>query len=836
MTIFEGVVKNRGVRWKAFGEYAACLWLSIVTPVLGGLSPEQPIPTGALGYRPNNGTTVTVTPPYFTWPPVAKAHSYGLEVRRQDDPNSALVCAHTKHCIFVPEMILPPGNYEWRFRAVFDEQGTSVSDWSLSRQFVISSSAAAFPRPPLTKFLAAIPQNHPRLLVKRGDMTLLRRHAREHPEWLTALQQEAERLLQEPLMEEPRPWSGGKWNAGEWLNYYRQIVRAAHATETLAFAWLVTGEARYAESARKWLMRFSQWDPEGTTSLQVNDEQAMHIMFSAARAYTWLYDQLTPVERERIRDMLAKRADAAYRHLAQSPQPFEQFPYDSHSGRLWHFLGEVALVLYGDIPQAPDWLDYCLSIYYGWFPIWGAEDGGWAEGLHYFCTYQEYVIPWIWTLEKVLHVRALKPFYRRAGDFLLAVAPPGAAVSGFGDFSENPPTSRRAWVAAALAALAQNSQWEWFAQQVGLGRGDISPMRYLIATAQHPKAMPPGSSPRLRVLNSTGLMAYHSNIAQAAQNVSWLLRAAPLGNLSHSHCDQLAIVVGAYGDPLFVNTGYRDYYGSPFCRDWYWHTRSHNSVLIANQGQGRGAGTGARLLAWREDNEGAWAWADATQAYGALAKRVHRAVAYMTDEQLHLLIVLDDIETTAENVSVLWHTRVEPTLRESAGVFDVQTTAARVRACVLSPQNIEAKSSDRYDVPIPPQIDPLAPPRPQEYHLTFRLSHSPESEEFGRYQCVTFIQISPRSVANVRFPSHLRILKWGTEVALQWQIWKDQSRPLYYALVYDTSRVNVRFYTGSQAQQLRPEKPLEASEKCGATCGSLLASRLRNDGAIDPRE
>jgi len=57
------------------------------------------------------------------------------------------------------------------------------------------------------------------------------------------------------------------------------------------------------------------------------------------------------------------------------------------------------------------------------------------------------------------------------------------------------------------------------------------------------------------------------------------------GHTSHSHADQNAIVLGAYGSPLLANTGIRPWYGSPFCKVWYWTTKVHNALEIDGQGQ-----------------------------------------------------------------------------------------------------------------------------------------------------------------------------------------------------------------------------------------------------------
>ena len=768
------------------------------------LQPDVPPAREGLGYHPDNGTTVATTPPWFSWVPAQGEVTYDVEIQEEGVTSSTRSWHGIKYALFTPELVLPPGKYRWHYRV--RESLSSTGPWSRWRSFVVPPEASPFPRPSIDTVLQSLPTTHPRMLITSQDLQWVRALRKTHREWYDALTREASMLLNEPLMHEPKPWTGGKWNAAEWLTYYRQIVRAAHCTETLAFAYLVTGDRRYAERAREWLRVFASWDPSGTTSLRVNDEQAMHIMFSSARAYSWLYPLLEDGERKAVQTMLTARARDAYRHLHLSETPYEQFPYNSHNGRLWHFLGEVAIALAGDVPEAREWLDYAMTIYYGWYPIWGQLDGGWAEGLHYFLSYHEFVLPWLWQLEKVMKIPATqKPFYAQAGNFLLYTAPPGAAVSGFGDFSENPPSGKRAWVAAALAPFTGNHELQWYALQIGLSPHDLTPFRFLTATASRPSPAEPLLSPKLHVFPLTGLAAYNSNLADPKRNVQFELRASPMGNLSHSHCDQNAFVAGAFGDPLFVNTGYRDYYGSPFCMEWYWHTRSHNAVLIDGHGQKRDPAAKAAIIAHGESDNFAWLCADASPAYSDYARRVRRYAALLDQKHSVKVVILDDIETTAGALEILYHTRVPMTAKGTAKVFEFQTTHARVKAQMFSNADIRMEVSDHYTtVPVQTGERPSGPPK--EWHLQVRVSREIPQTIITHYQVITLIDISPaeQSEASV---AHARAFRWGTIPVLRWQEGKGKARR-FFTLSFETTAPAVRLEVASQSSRL-PDEPFQ---------------------------
>lgn len=782
--------------------------VSLIAWLRAAPSPDRIPAADAIGYAPDDGTTVAVNPPWFAWVPVAGACAYDLELMPAGRATSRQHWEKLPYALFTPEKALAPGTYAWRFRARFDEAGTSLTAWSRARHFVVTTTAPLVPKPALEDVLERLPRTHPRLFVTSRTLATLRMTRTTHADWYRAFLREADSLLTAPLMREPRPWTGGRWNAAEWLEYYREIVKAAHCTETLAFAYLLSGDSRYAQAAKRWLMELASWDPSGTTSLRVNDEQAMHIMFSTARAYTWLHDRLTTDEQLRVRAMLAQRARDAYRHLHGSARPFEQFPYDSHSGRLWHFLGEVAMVLYGEVPEARQWLEYALTIYYGWYPIWGGSDGGWAEGLHYFLSYHEYLLSWLWQLENVLAIPAtLKPFYALAGNFLIYTAPPGAVISGFGDFSENLPSARRAWVAAALALFRRDPLLEWYAQRLSLPTQELSPLRFLLATARRPAPRPPSVSTVFYVFPATGLVTYHSALDQPDRDIAFLARVSPLGNLSHSHCDQLAFVMSAFGDPLFVNTGFRDYYGSPFCYEWYWHTRSHNAVLVDGEGQMRGMAAKAKLLASGQSPELVWFAGDATPAYGGRANLVRRTVAIVPRAEAHVIAILDDIDTTRSTIQVLFHSRVRPSLSPEAETFDLETTHARVRARCFSAIPLQLAATDRYST-TPALSSQVAATRLPEWHLTVSAS-CPSGTTVTRFQVLSVLEVIPRR-GTPRWASHMRVARWGDVTTLRWS---DRRKGEFRAceLTFNISHPEVRFRSSSSPwPDSSGEPPLEA--------------------------
>lgn len=664
---------------------------------------NRPPAVNEVGYLPAPGSTVTVNPPPIAWMPEKNATTYTLQVSGSDDFWRPVFQRNDlRYVMYTHSNELMPGRYHWRYR--FATSGTQeLSNWSATRSFTIPATAASVPRPP--EAFANVPINHPRMLLRPEHLRTLRASRDQHPDLYKTLLAAADKALSAPLMEEPRPWTGGKWNAPEWRGYLREISGAAQTLDTLAFTYLVSGDERYGQRAREWLMQWAKWDPFGPTSVKINDEQTMPIISVGSRAYSWVYPLLSAQDRAQFCQMMQKRAGDAYRHLRR--HPYEQRAYDSHAGRMHQFVGEAGIAFHGEIPEAAEWLDYALTIFYGWYPIWGDEDGGWAEGLHYFTSYNEYATLWFDQMRNVLKLDPMKkPFYANVGDFPLYAAPPGSALNGFGDFSEQKPNVGRGRVAHAYSILKQDPQWKWLAERVGVGEPSGS-LRYLRAIAKQPLAAPPRQQ-LLKIFRKIGWACFNSDLLDPSMNVQVQMRSSPYGNISHSHADQNNIVLGAYGEPLLVNTGIRDYYGSPFCKEWYWATQSHNCVLFDGLGQERIAASKGEIAANGKSGEFTWVMGDASNAYGDSAKLYRRWLAF---DGKDTVVVIDEVETTATKLSFMWHGRSEFQVDETNRAFALRGKTACLHGHVVTSQPLTWTQTDEY--PLQPSTGKTVP----EWHL-----------------------------------------------------------------------------------------------------------------------
>lgn len=664
-----------------------------------------------IGYLPADGASVGTNPPALAWLPEPGAGAYAVQLARDIDFDRGVIeIERTPYVLYTHDTTLAPGTWYWRYASI--DRTDVRSAWSQVRRFHIAADAQRFPRPSEEQIRKHLPKRHPRLMMRPEEVETVRKSrlgAQKQP-W-DELVRTAERYLELPLVDEPPPWTGGTWNADEWRRNYREATRASEIAETLAFCYLLSGDQRYGEGARRWLLHIATWDPGGSTSMAVNDEAGMPILYGTSRAYDWVYHFLSETDRTTLREMVRTRGEEAYRWLRE--KPFEQKAYNSHGGRMWHFLGEAAIAYYGEVPEATKWLAYAITIFWGWYPSYGDEEGGWAQGYNYWSSYINRSTWWLDALRAALRVEGTdKPFYRRVGDFPMYVAPPRGSLTGFGDFAERRPDPQAAAVVGYFARIRQKPEWQWYAEAWGQDRAPNSPIEFLRAarpSSPRVKAKPPTDWPTAKLFHGAGWASLSGNLLDARRGVQVMLRAAPLGNISHSHADQNAIVLGAYGSPLLVNTGIRPWYGSPFCKAWYWATKAHNALEIDGQGQPKTAEATGKVILFQPGPAYDYVVGEAT-GYGEHVKRYRRHLVFLKP---NIIVLVDEVRASRPVSLKFWlHGRAPFTIDEQNARVGLTYENASLDGTLLAPSALRLEQTDQY--PIPPETGTPEP----EWHLS----------------------------------------------------------------------------------------------------------------------
>lgn len=717
------------------------------------------------GYLPPPGAETAANPPALAWLDEKNATSWTVQIATDAQFTSSVVEETAwPYLLYTPTEPLQPGNYAWRYR--FETAQGELSNWSAVRSFTIPTSATVFPRPSARQLETIIPPSHPRMFMRPEEVKLLRAHATADAATSQQLVAAADASLKPALMTEPPPWTTGKWNVEEWRLHMRNAGQATNRMNTLAFAWLITGRAEYGARAREYLLEFSSWDPLGPSSMKINDEVGMPVLYSMARTYDWIFPLLSTADQAAVRKAMQARGNETYERMRK--KPYEQFVYNSHFGRMWHFLGEAGLAFYGEIPEAETWLNYAMTIFYGWYPWWGDADGGWAEGIAYWSSYNTRVAWWHVLMQKSLGIDgSRKPFFKGVADFPLYVVPPGNPVAGFGDFSERlGSASGTARVVGTFARLRNNPNWQWYAEQFDASGGDNSyPFQFLNAMQTPPPAKPPVNLPLLKVFRRAGIAAFNTDLVTSTSNLHLAMRSSPMGNVSHSHNDQNAIVMAAFGEPLLVKTGTRDFYGSPFCKEYYWQTQSGNGLLLDGHGQPRGQAASGGFVAQGEvPGKLAYVVGDATAAYGGRAQLYRRWTLLLPE---YGAVVIDELETTAAEMSILYHARA-PFV--TSGTSQLQSFTVKKGKVQLHGEihvsDARTTQTDQYPLPLHDGIKPLF----KEWH--YRATFSPRAGthlEFNpqRAYVVSFLEVSNPDAGNRPGRNAVRPVKGKLQISHQ---------------------------------------------------------------------
>ncbi len=678
-------------------------WLMVIalaSAVMAAPPDREPRP-GEWGYRPPDGATVPVNPPALTWVHEPQAVAYIVQWSSSPDFRNPVTVEGIRWCVYTHHEPLKPGTYFWRYRAVLRDG--KVSDWSRTRRFTVPRNAVPFPKPTLDELKRIIPKEHPRLFIRADELKQWRQWAqtdgRAFLQWLT---ENAEKVLAKGPTPEPTvrgsirdPQTRAQW----WPN--REItVQACMEAETLALAYLLTGNPRYGEGARRWVLHLASWDPDGPTNFALNCEAAKPLLHRLPRAYDWAYATLTEEEREKVRQVMRRRALDAWRSgEVREGNGHLNAPYNSHGNRTWHKLAECAIAFLGEIPEAELWLDYAVNKFFAAYPAWHDDDGGWHEGLSYWAGYMSKLV---WWTELCLHTLKLdpfrKPYFAVMGNYALYTAPPGSPNMGFGDLSAGRPSSGWSFV-PYFAAKTNNPYLAWWAEQYNMRLTTNDPVvRMLYGRIMPIKGKPPTDLPPSKVFQGIGVAVLNTTLLNSAENVQVRFKSSPMGRQSHGHDPHNSFTLNAYGDALLVNCVYRDWHGSPFHTRWCWSTQAHNALLVNGEGQKpHSPDPLGRIVAWDFQKGADYVAGDATEAYEGKLRRFVRHIVFVKP---HVVVIVDEVEATKPSTfQWMLHALSEFTVDESKQTLLVEREQAGVLVHYLAPQPLRFRQWSGYEPP-----------------------------------------------------------------------------------------------------------------------------------------
>jgi hypothetical protein len=695
---------------------ACALALTGRAPLVAAPAPaldERPAVEGEWGFRPVDGGASPLNPPRFSWRPQEAAASYQVQASR--DATFGKVeyeAANVPFNVLAPERVFPGGEWAWRFRSV-DKTG-NTSAWSTVRRVTVTDGAVKFPFPKRAELLSRVPASHPRLFVRPEQMDDLRRQAKgELKPLFDVMLTRAEKLLKAPVpTEEPPKYPDGTVRLSEeWRGYWNGAQRATQRTlepaALLGFAYQLSGDARFADEAKRLLMAAAKWEPFGASGYLYNDEAGMPYNYLFSRTYTFINDRLSEAEKRECRALMRKRGTEMYRHLC--PTHFWT-PYNSHKNRAWHFLGEIAVAFHGEIPEADDWLYFSTSVFANVYPVWNDSDGGWHEGVAYWRSYLNRFSWWADIQHAAVGIDAYRlPFFSKVGDYAMYMQPPGS-IGGFGDQANKFGSTANVGLLETFAAQAGNPYWKWYADAHGERQPAGDYVEFVRAARPKVEAKAPTDLPTSAAFRGIGQAYLNTTLLAAKDDVQVQFKSSPMGTQSHGYDANNAFLLSAFGERLLVSSGERDIYGSDHHKDWMWETKSTNSVTVSGRGQikhspkGKGQVTRFEASPRVDVVEG-----EAGAAYEPALKQFTRTVVFLKPSGL--TIVYDRL---AANSPETYEYRLHSPVPFEVEGKDVRLAGKDGSASVtfLAPANLAITTTDKFDVPPRPVV------KLQQYHLT----------------------------------------------------------------------------------------------------------------------
>ena len=633
------------------------------------------------GYRPAENDTVAVNPPSFSWVSDGNQYRYDLQWSKAADFAGATTKEKLAWSVYTHNRALAPGSYYWRYR-ILKPRG-EPSPWSRARRFTVPASAVEFPQPSMEELRARIPQQHPRLFVTAADLPRLRAYAAGAGRTqFEALRKRADALLTaEPT---PEPTVMGSSSNPQTVNFWWanrvQTQKACFEAETVAFVYLITGEAKYGEAARKWTLHLAAYNPDGPTNWRLNDEAAMPILHRMARAYDWSYAVLSDAERAKVRAALARRAlDVWKSGQAGEGGGHLNRPYASHANRSWHKLAENALATWGELPESERYLEFAVTKFFGAYPVWADDDGGWHEGLAYWAGYMTKIRWWIDLARTGFGIDAFrKPYFAHFADYALYTAPPGSPEGGLGDLAFRPPSPGWSFV-GYFAAAARNPYWTWWVEQWKIPADREEPaLGFLWSAIPRVEAKAPADLPASKLFQGVGVAILNTSLTDPTGNVQVRFKSSPFGRQSHGHDPHNSFILTAFGEPLLVNNVYRDLYGSPFHKDWCWTTKAQNALLVDGAGQrAHTADPDGRIVTFETNSKYDYVVGEAAAAYQGKLKSYRRHILFAKPD---VVVIADEVEPAAAGaLQVMLHGQAPFELNQTGQSIALE----RARAGVL---------------------------------------------------------------------------------------------------------------------------------------------------------
>jgi hypothetical protein len=542
---------------------------------------------------------------------------------------------------------------------------------------------------------------------------------------------------------DPDPKNRDSDKADRWRDVQDVCGRVSAVAEAATLIWIVTGDEKYLAKAKEFLLKSCAWHfaPDwekgpaaGATDIEYNDEANFRLWRKLPLVYDQLRAKLTPEEKKTVLAHFKERGDRTVAWIKKAKvEELRRNSLDvnaeSHPVRFMSMVGLSSLALWDDLPEAHEWWRFAYVFYRDQFSPWGGDDGGWAEGNAY----------WRGTFEHAAFQDTLlaigdplaysSPFWKNSPYFALYNVQPYlhtifGDTSNAGHFDLDPAVAD---YIEHVARVEQNGYFRAYADLctdqrprpvdkglAGLDRTYPTACEFLvrdfIASARPlPPAKPLSELPPDRFFRDVGWVSLHSALGHPADDIQVTFKSSPYGSFSHSHADQNAFILNAYGEGLAINSAYREFHRSPHHQQWTWQTKSKNDVLIDGLGQRPQDKTATgKVTRFETSPRYIWTTGDATAAYQTgqnepgKIQRVTRDLVFI--DQRYVVLRDRVVLATPGRLSWLLHAEKNLAWNGTNNTAFIRGDRATLTTQVVAPGvTWRGNVTDKFPVPVDPK-------------------------------------------------------------------------------------------------------------------------------------
>ena len=475
---------------------------------------------------------------------VDKSHlKYRLRYSQDAALKNNVTQEETRWPFFNPEKDLATGVWYWQYGYVNE---TGKTQWSSVLQFTVKANPDKFCPPSFKTMQANLSKNHPRILVQKDQWADFMKSCRSKAEYQWYLEK-AKKVLKTPMQSvndiNTKLAAGLKSemqrNAMLTRESRRIIDNEESNVELLIRAYLLTQDTQYSKEAIKRILEMVSWDENENVK---GDFNASTMLSLSSLAYDSFYNLLDEPQKQTLLKEIKKRGSEFY---ASYNNHLENHIADNH---VWQMTLRIftfaAFSVYGDLPEADIWADYCYNLWLARFPGLN-KDGAWHNGDSYFTVNTRTLIevPYFYTTVTGFNFFN-DPWYQGSALYTIYQQPPFSKSGGNGSGHQGTlkPSSIRVGYADALARMTGNTYAADYVRRIATTPDFYK--RYVTAKAgslawfrlQCDKPLPEGEGlanlPMGYVFPESGLASFMTNWERVGSNAMFSFRSSPYGSTS----------------------------------------------------------------------------------------------------------------------------------------------------------------------------------------------------------------------------------------------------------------------------------------------------------------